>query len=121
MQLQRVGGSWPDLTVKDPAGADQKLLIGIDKNLKEIRLESITRRLHKVLKDLHPGLDLFCKRRDGQVCSRWIPLARVLVTGPAEYKLERNISLADSSGIIRIIASKALGEADRSAPDVSWG
>ena len=87
VHLQRVGGSWSDLTVKDPTGAEQKLFIDIDENLKQVRTESITRRLRKVFKDMHPGLDVFCKRRDGQVCSRWIPLARVLASGPVEYKL----------------------------------
>ncbi len=70
---------------------------------------------------MHPGLDLFCKGLCGQVCSRWIQLARVLVTGPAEYKLEWNISPADSSGINRTVAAKALGENDRSAPDILLG
>ncbi len=74
-----------------------------------------------MLKDVRPGLDLFCDRRDGQVGSRGIPLARVLVTGPAEHKLEWNVCLADSSGINRTVAAKTLGEADRSAPDISWG
>jgi hypothetical protein len=30
VQLQRVGGSWRDLTAKDPAGAEQKLFIDIE-------------------------------------------------------------------------------------------
>jgi hypothetical protein len=121
VQLQRVGAAWLDLTVKGPAGAEQQLFIDIVKSLKQIRTESIARWLHKVLKFMHPGLDLFCKRWDCQVCSRWIPLACVLVTDPAEYKLEWNISLADSPGINRTAAANALGEADRSAPDISLG
>ncbi len=42
----------------------------------------------KVLRELHPGADFYGKKTDGIVTSSWEPLARIVVTDPASFRLD---------------------------------
>ncbi len=73
LQLQHTGGVWRELAAKDSSGTSHRLYISCDKNLRQVRTEAIVRRFHKLFKTWHPDLDFFCKKRDGQICSKLDP------------------------------------------------
>ncbi len=77
-----------------PRALRQQLYVDVDKDLKQIRTEAIARRLYKIFHELHPDLDLFCRKWDGQICFRWISLVRVIFVTASKYKLEWNLDLA---------------------------
>ncbi len=85
-----------------------------DKNGKQIRL-------HKLLRDKYVGTEFFPKKHERRVCHRLAPLARILVTSAAEFKLEWNSEVATSLHIDRILAATALAVDDKTAPAIKWG
>lgn len=79
-----------------------RIYVDIDKNRGQIRTETVTRKLFKVFKSMHPDMLFFAKKREGQMCSRWVLLARILVESMAEYRLEWNLDLASQRPWLRV-------------------
>ena len=99
MQLQRDGGEWRDLVAKTPDGSETKMYLDVDKSKKQIKMEMMSRRLHKVLKEKYPARDFFNRKRDGTVSTEWTPLARIANVNIDSYKIEWNMKLVGELGI----------------------
>ncbi len=61
----------------DLTGKKQRVFLDGDRNMRQIKCEVVTKRLIAILKEQPPGVGFFTKRKQGQVCHNWLPLARV--------------------------------------------
>ena len=122
MQLQRDGGEWREIVAKTPDGSETKMYFDVDKNKKQIKMEMMGRRLHKVLKEKYPARDFFNRKRDGTISTEWTPLARVAIVGPESHQIEWNMKLVGELGIDRDMVSEKV---EASVPNrdggVTWG
>ena len=122
MQLQRDGGEWRDLVAKTPDGSETKMYLDVDKSKKQIKMEMMSRRLHKVLKEKYPARDFFNRKRDGTVSTEWTPLARIANVNIDSYKIEWNMKLVGELGIDKDTVNEKV---EASVPNrdggVTWG
>lgn len=122
MTLQKEGGVWKQLVARTPDGAETKMYVDVDKNRKQIMLEMMGRRLHKVLKEKYPARDFFNRKKFGTVTVDWTPLARVIVTSPEGHKIEWNLKMADELGIDKVgVSEKFEASVSTQENGITWG
>ena len=119
MGLQKVdGGGWRDLQVASKGGAYNRLYADADKNGAQIRREGLTKKLVRVLKGMHSGVDFFAKKSDGTVTSSYVSVAKIVVVDVENYSIQWNGLCADKIGIDRADAVARLRAEDvRSEPE----
>jgi hypothetical protein len=81
-----VDGEWRKVLVADPTNHMVQIFMGPDKSQKQQKVEMSVKRLGGILSKAKVP-DIFARRRDGVVLSKWQPLARVEVCGPLDIKL----------------------------------
>jgi hypothetical protein len=122
LQLQKVGREWRDVVVHDTGGKKQRDFMDGDKNMHQIKCEMATKKFTAILKEQSPGKDFFAKRGQGQVCHKWLPLARLVDITADGYRIEWNFEAADSAGVNKSEVVRILAERDRdTAGSIEWG
>ena len=93
-----VDGEWKKVLVADPTDHLVQIFMGPDKSKKQEKVEMSVKRLGGILTRAKVP-DIFARRRDGVVLSKWQPLARVQVCGPQDIKLLWDRELVSQLGI----------------------
>ena len=89
---------WERVLVKDPAQSLVQLYIGPDKSPKQIRTETLSKRLGGIIEGLgHSQVDV--RRRQGEVLVDWQPLAMVEVNGPEDVRVLWDNDFREKLGI----------------------
>ncbi len=97
---------------------NSRIYADCDTNVKELRRETLAKQLQWILKLQLPSLEFFAKKLDGTVISNWIPIARVLITGPTEFSIGWAHEAASRLVVDREAAVAALKlEDSRQQPD----
>ena len=67
-------------------------------------------------------MDVFAKKRDGQICHKYLALARILVLSDEEVKIDWNLELVAKLDIDGAALVTRLLESDRNAAQtIAWG
>ena len=87
-----------------------------------IRKEILTKRLATIIKDSKPNDDVRAKRSDGIVEVNRCPMAKILVEGPIDYRIEWNLNKIAEFELDREAITTKLGTGSPSSAEVvSWG
>ncbi len=122
LQLQRVGRVWRDIGVPDPDNKRQRAYVDADKSPKQSKKEMLTKRLAAVVKESYPGLDVYARRRQGEVTLSWLALARIVDLTADSYRIEWNIPEAAKANIDKDAAACKLAERERKpGAEIEWG
>ena len=106
----------PDSSRKTPIFFDQ------DKSRATIRKEILTKRLSNLIKDSKPNDDIRPKRADGIVEINRCPIAKVVLLGPVDFRIEWNLNKIVEMELDReALFSKLESGAPSSADAVAWG
>ena len=120
-QLQRTGAVWKDVFATGPQEQKVKLFLHRDKSQKQNKLEATTKRLCAAIKQVHPELPCFERRKNGTISSDYQPLARVLVADADSYKVEWNQIVVRSKNVDTAAIAQALAATEREPQEVQWG
>ncbi len=86
----------------------------VKENGQQFRREILCKKLQKVLRSLHLGVDFVGKKTDGAVTSGWEPVARVVVTDFVLFRFEWSAAALANLGINpEIVAAKLDAEEAR--------
>ena len=93
-----------------------------EREARQAKKEMVTKRLAAVLKKTHPALDLYAKRRQGEVTISWVALARLTDISPDSYRIEWNLAEANAKHIDMDAITLKLAERDKKpGADIVWG
>ena len=82
----------------------------------------LTERLHRLIVEKEPAMDVRKRLQDGVVSVGWQPLARVQVTSQTEHRVEWNAECLARTSLSREAMGQALAAAFVDAADsVTWG
>ncbi len=122
LQLQKVGRVWRDIGVQDADNKRQRVYVESDKNAKQAKKEMVTNKFAAVIKESYLALDIFARRRQGEVTLSWLALARLVDITPDSFRIEWNIPEAAKAGIDKESVARKLAERDRRPrADIEWG
>ena len=108
--------SLPDGSRKCPIYFDR------DKNRATIRREILTKRLSLLIKEGRPTDDIRPKRAEGIVELNRVPVAKIIIEGPIDFKIQWNLPQVSELNIDKdaMLTKLEAGSPASSAP-VSWG
>jgi hypothetical protein len=75
--LKGADGTWREIHAISPTTAAIKLFLSPDKSPKQTRIEAASRKLFKIIQELHPTKTVNLLRREGVVSVDWKPLVKV--------------------------------------------
>ena len=114
-------GNWVEIFVGGGSDEDIQIYLGRDKSDRQKSTEIATKRLRTILAELHPTVEFFAKKFDGEIHSEWRPLAKVDVISKNECKLLWQVDLAAELGINRTQINEVfLAKSKSNRPPTAW-
>ena len=81
----------------------------------------LAKRLAAIVKESHPGLDVYARRRQGEVTLSWLALARIVDLTADSYRIEWNIPEAAKANIDKDAVARKLAERERKpGAEIEW-
>ena len=121
LQLQkRQDGTWRQHKAKDERNNEVPVYVDGDKNPKQIRTEIITKRA-AVLLEQKLGKKMYAKRAAGIIMADFVPLLRIIVEGPDQWKLEWNKKAEAIQRLAKDVYEKELREQPEIGVNADWG
>ena len=123
LQLVRFSEEWRGLEVLLPDSSRKaNIYFDQDKSRAAIRKEILTKRLANLIKEVKPNEDTRAKRADGIVEINRCPIAKIVLLGPVDFRIEWNLNKIVEMDIDRAaMLSKPESGSPSSAEAVSWG
>ena len=123
LQLIRFSEEWRGLEVMLPASSRKTAIyFDQDNSRASIRKEILTKRLANLIKETKPSEDTRAKRADGIVEINRCPIAKIVLLGPVDFRIEWNLNKIVEMEIDReAMLSKLESGAPSSAEAVAWG
>ena len=121
LQLQkRQDGTWRQHKAKDERHNEVTVYVDGDKNPKQIRTEIITKRA-AVLLEQKLGKKTYAKRAAGVIMAEFVPLLRIIVEGPDQWKLEWNKKATAIQHLAKDEYEKELRQQPEIGVNADWG
>jgi hypothetical protein len=122
--LKQNDGTWKDILVEDGNGGTTKLFIGEDRNPKMLVQDRLGRRIAAAVRDLHPKMHVFYRKRDSTVFIESKPVIRPVADSREDFRFLWDHAQVDRIGLVKATIMEKLHELDTNAnsshPQATW-
>ena len=114
-----VGGS-PTLKLAPPSGRTIEIFASPDKNMKQIRTELATKRLHRAMSDVVVGKGIYHNKKSGAVSIDWKPIAKVEAKPNDDFSITWNAPVVHDLGANRQLILDRFNADGPTSSGVEW-
>jgi hypothetical protein len=122
--LKQSDGTWKDILVEDENGGTTNLFIGEDRNPKMLVQDRLGRRIASAVRELHPKMHIFYRKRDSTVFIQSKPVIRPVADSREEFRFLWDHAQVDRIGLVKQTIMDKLHELENNAtssnPQATW-
>jgi hypothetical protein len=111
---------WKRFNGIDPEGNPIELSLNRDKSPADSKKEVLSKKLGAIFAQMYPGLPISTNKRDGTISCRWVPVARIVVSGPSEAKVQFVPRKVEEHSIDKVAVQNAFASAAGTVTEEEW-
>ena len=122
LDLRRLpAGGWkPNPQVRTPIGRNIEIFASPDKNMKQVRTELGTKRLHRALTEAAAGKPLHHNKRSGVVSIDWKPVAKLEAKPNDDFAIQWNAPTVAALGIDKQLVLDKFNADGPTSSGIEW-